>query len=401
MTVAGSNFQAGATVLFGGVAASSVTVSSASQIQAVTPAHIAGTTDVTVRNADSQSMTLSSSFTYRVASPTIIGISPNTGSTAGGTTVTITGTNFQTGALVLFGTVSATTVTVNSATQIQAVTPSNAAGAVNVAVQNPDGLTATLTGGFDYSPSGKYIFQDDFESDNFNSWNNIINNPNICAPSNPAVCNWAISTSTVHSGGHSARSHYASGISGDDNGELSKSFSPALQHYHLRGYVYFENNGGNLSSGIDIQRKLIWLRHNEGSKSWSLILTTHSNGGSNLQLLLIDQSCSGQPFYQYYNTGLSFNTWYSIEIEMQVNTLGQNNGFWNLWINGTPANFTGQGGTGTTGIKFEQPCTNLNSNGIDEVWIGQQLESPAGVRLDEYRYWDDVAVGDSYIGLTQ
>src|SRR3984893_2820704 len=64
VTIAGSNFRAGATVLFGGVAASSATVKAATQIQAVTPAHIAGTMDVTVRNTDGQSSTLSSSFVY-------------------------------------------------------------------------------------------------------------------------------------------------------------------------------------------------------------------------------------------------------------------------------------------------------------------------------------------------
>jgi hypothetical protein len=70
VTIAGSNFRAGATVLFGGVAASSETINGATQIQAVTPAHIAGTIDVTVRNADSQSSTLSNSFVY-VATITI------------------------------------------------------------------------------------------------------------------------------------------------------------------------------------------------------------------------------------------------------------------------------------------------------------------------------------------
>ena len=126
VTITGSNFKTGATVLFGGVAASSVTVSSATQIQAVTPAHIAGPIDVTVRSADSQSSTLSSSFAYNALLLSVASVSPNNGSTRGGTSVTITGTNFQTGALVLFGTANASAVTVNSATQIQAVSPSNA-----------------------------------------------------------------------------------------------------------------------------------------------------------------------------------------------------------------------------------------------------------------------------------
>jgi hypothetical protein len=70
VTITGSNFLAGATVLFGGVAASSATINGGTQIQAVTPAHMAGTVDLTGRNADSQSSTLSNGFLY-VATTTI------------------------------------------------------------------------------------------------------------------------------------------------------------------------------------------------------------------------------------------------------------------------------------------------------------------------------------------
>jgi Bacterial Ig-like domain (group 2) len=46
------------------VAASSVTVSSATQIQAVTPAHIAGPIAVTVQDLGGQSASLANGFTY-------------------------------------------------------------------------------------------------------------------------------------------------------------------------------------------------------------------------------------------------------------------------------------------------------------------------------------------------
>ena len=82
--------------------------------------------------------------------PTVSGVSPNTGPTAGGTSVTITGTNFQTGATVRVGGVAATSVNVASGTQITAVTPAHAAGAVDVVVTNPDTQAATLTNSFTY-----------------------------------------------------------------------------------------------------------------------------------------------------------------------------------------------------------------------------------------------------------
>ena len=77
-------------------------------------------------------------------------VSPNSGSTNGGTTVTITGTNFQAGATVSFG---GTLATVNSVTasSISAVTPSHAAGVVNVVVTNLDGSGAAASSAYTYS----------------------------------------------------------------------------------------------------------------------------------------------------------------------------------------------------------------------------------------------------------
>lgn len=56
--------------------------------------------------------------------PTITAISPNRGPIGGGTTVTITGTNFTADAVVMFGDRAGTSVTVNSATSITVKTPS-------------------------------------------------------------------------------------------------------------------------------------------------------------------------------------------------------------------------------------------------------------------------------------
>ncbi|HYN43323.1 MAG TPA: IPT/TIG domain-containing protein, partial [Thermoanaerobaculia bacterium] len=81
--------------------------------------------------------------------PTVSAIDPASGTTLGGTTVTITGTNLTGATAVTFGGTAATAYTVNSATRITATTPVHAAGAVDVAVTTPGG-TATSTGGFTY-----------------------------------------------------------------------------------------------------------------------------------------------------------------------------------------------------------------------------------------------------------
>jgi hypothetical protein len=90
---------------------------------------------------------------YTFAAPTVASISPSSGSTAGGTAVTITGTGFQSGATVTIGGSAATAVSLVSSTSITATTPAGSAGAQNVVVTNTDGQTGTLSGGFSYLSS--------------------------------------------------------------------------------------------------------------------------------------------------------------------------------------------------------------------------------------------------------
>lgn len=88
--------------------------------------------------------------------PTITSISPDTGPMAGGTPVTITGANLAGATGVTFGGVAATSYTVDSDTQIRAVTPAGSAGAVDVAVTAPGG-TVTETGGFTYATAAPNV----------------------------------------------------------------------------------------------------------------------------------------------------------------------------------------------------------------------------------------------------
>ena len=147
VTITGANFATGATVTFGGTAATNVVIVSATQITATTPAGTAGAVTVAV-TVNQQTGSLASGFTY-VLIPTVTSVSPNTGATVGGTPVTITGTNFATGATVTFGGAAATNVVVASATQLTATTPAGSAGAVTVAV-TVNGQTGSLASAFTY-----------------------------------------------------------------------------------------------------------------------------------------------------------------------------------------------------------------------------------------------------------
>jgi hypothetical protein len=85
--------------------------------------------------------------------PTVSSVAPSSGPTAGGTAVTITGTDFVSGATVTFGGTAATGVTVVNATTITATTAAHAVGAVDVVVTNPDTQSGTLTDGYVYTDS--------------------------------------------------------------------------------------------------------------------------------------------------------------------------------------------------------------------------------------------------------
>jgi copper(I)-binding protein len=152
VNLTGSNFVSGATVLFGAVSSVSVTFNSSTSLTATAPAQGAGTVGVTVTNPDSQSSTLPSAFTYIPPPPPpgLNSVNPTSGPTTGGNAVTLTGTNFVSGATVLFGAVSSPSVTFNSSTSLTATAPAQAVGTVSVTVTNPDSQASTLLSAYTY-----------------------------------------------------------------------------------------------------------------------------------------------------------------------------------------------------------------------------------------------------------
>ena len=149
VTITGTGFQTGNAVSFGSVQSTAVTVSSNTQIQAMSPPESAGTVAVTVTNSSAQSSSLPSAFTYTSA-PSVTSISPNSGPVTGGSTVTILGSGFQSGATVTFGGIAAQSVTIVGSTQIQAVTPVSPAGTVSITVTNSNSQSGTLASVFSY-----------------------------------------------------------------------------------------------------------------------------------------------------------------------------------------------------------------------------------------------------------
>ena len=138
---------------FNGSVSVSVGTLSSGSITATTPAHAAGKVDVVVMNPDFQTGTLAQGFTYSVVlpPPTVTGVSPTFGPVAGGTVVTISGTNFVSGATVAFGASSVPSTFVSS-TVLRATAPAaGGPGTVSVAVTNPDTQSGSLPSAYTYS----------------------------------------------------------------------------------------------------------------------------------------------------------------------------------------------------------------------------------------------------------
>jgi hypothetical protein len=162
VTITGTTFVAGGTeVFFGGKAAGSVTVVSPTSITCTTPAGKFGAqVDVAVRTPGGVSGISPATFTY-LDPPTVTKVDKNRGPSAGGGTVTVTGTNFVAGngpdgkpnTAVTFGGVAATAVLVGSdPTSLTCTVP--AAGSV-LAV---DVVVTTKAGASPASAASKYTY---------------------------------------------------------------------------------------------------------------------------------------------------------------------------------------------------------------------------------------------------
>ncbi len=162
VTISGTNFVSGASVKLTkagqtDIAATNVTVVSATSITCSFDLNgkTTGNWNLVVSNSDSQSATLNDAFSISLPAPTVTSVSPATGSNAETKSVTISGTNFVSGAFVKLTQtgqtdIAATNVTVVSATSITCSFDLNGktTGNWNLVVSNSDDQSATLNNGF-------------------------------------------------------------------------------------------------------------------------------------------------------------------------------------------------------------------------------------------------------------
>jgi len=149
VTVTGSGFTGAVSVFFGRVQGSAMVVGSDTSLTVTSPpGAVAGTVDVTVQTATASSpLGPLDRFTYVAPGPpaTVSSVTPDSGLTGGGASVNIVGTGFSGIDSVDFGATAATLFLVNSATSITAISPSGAAGTVDVTVTTPNGPSAIVS----------------------------------------------------------------------------------------------------------------------------------------------------------------------------------------------------------------------------------------------------------------
>jgi len=131
VTIQGDRLLNPLNVRFSG--ATAVVVSSSRHaVSVVAPAGVSGV--ATVQITTQGGTTVAGTYVYS-GPPTVTSVAPNAGPATGGTAVVITGTNFFGSPNVLFGTVAAPTVVLNSPTQLTATTPPGTSGSsVSVSV---------------------------------------------------------------------------------------------------------------------------------------------------------------------------------------------------------------------------------------------------------------------------
>ena len=156
VTLSGSGFSGTQQVKFGVNEAISFTVNSGTSITAIAPpGTLFESVDVFVMDPEGSS-TLPSAYIYTFnPAPNIDTVTPNTGTTLGGSRVTITGPSVVGVTDVQFDGVSGTDLEINSATELSVTTPAGTAGGANVVAIGAG--SDTIVNGFTYINPGSFV----------------------------------------------------------------------------------------------------------------------------------------------------------------------------------------------------------------------------------------------------
>lgn len=241
------------------------------------------------------------------------------------------------------------------------------------------------------------FLSDGFESGDFSKWSFVT--ADVSINSDPAL---------VRSGTHSSRMHYSlcstCGAEHQDSNRFMEldfdsrnGFTNGVAHVFVRGWVYFKTPepGGSIA----VQRKLFYIKSPSGAGGvpnyyWGVILTSDGIASTpnkiQLYLLIANYGVGGSSTRVWTGADpsqeLEFNRWYDIQIEVGANTPGIGDGRIALWLDGKKV--------------FENDALNIRLDStlaMSRVEIGNQADRFDYLPVEEYRYWDELRVSDSFI----
>lgn len=152
VTISGSGLTGATAVNFGPFTASSFTVVSDDDIEAVAPpSPVPGETNVSVTTLFGTSESTTNNLYSYVPIPSLFSVTPTGGAPSGGTVVAIMGSNFSAVTTVHFGAIPSPSVNVVNDSNIVATAPAQLSGTVDITVTSPGGTSST-------SPSDQFTY---------------------------------------------------------------------------------------------------------------------------------------------------------------------------------------------------------------------------------------------------
>lgn len=251
-------------------------------------------------------------------------------------------------------------------------------------------------------------YDDDFETGVLTDWDEVVN-----------VTDTTVGSTIFYGGAKALQIHYnqAAGApaSQDKNRYVTwyatnHGFSTGLTHYFQRGRIYLATP---ITTSGSIQRKILYVSPVSGETKFNQLFITTDDGvlrvtyadgvhtqynydnaadpGSMACYSSTGSTCrtNNPTFWKVAQSGttLAFDTWYHIQLEVQFNTPGSRDGIIRLWLNGT--------------LIYEQLTASMRATGAttagDGIRFGVQMNRVASQAVEEYRYWDDVAITDGYV----
>ena len=209
------------------------------------------------------------------------------------------------------------------------------------------------------------LFEDDFESGTLNAW------------SEPRSAGDPVATTEqAHSGKHSVLFTYPRDDAGD---KIAQNLGRSVEHFFLRWYEYFDS-----AYTFPVDQKLNrFVREND-----FLIGMNVRTRGDTIKIEVDRFTPSHRETIHEKRFTFETGKWYCMEVEVQLNTPGQADGSWRVWIDTT--------------LKLQKSDVDLrgtSKNGINRFWVGGpwsnlHVDPPRMAK----RFVDDVVFSTTRVG---